>query len=154
MFKLPLLALLTWAAATAAVAAPPSRMDDMALRALCAAADEAWDAKDADRMATYYADDATLLVGGAGGEQLGRAQVQAYFQRAFASRSGDLRHVSEIRGLQMLSPDMALTDVWVRVEARQPDGVWKPMRYINNVSLAVREAGGWKLRAVRAFPMG
>lgn len=154
MMKLPLLALLTWAAATAALAGPPSRTDEVALRALGAAADAAWDAKDADRMATYYADDASLLVSGAGGEQLGRAQVQAYYQRAFASRSGDLRHVSEIRGLQMLGPDLALTDVWVRVEARQPDGVWKPMRYFNNVSLAVREAGGWKLRAVRAYPLG
>lgn len=154
MFKLPLLAFLSWGVATGALAAPPSRMDDVALRALGAAADEAWDAKDADRMATYYADDATLLVGGAGGEQLGRAQVRAYFQRAFASRSGDLRHVSEIRCLQMLGPDMALTDVWVRVEARQPDGAWKPLRYFNNVSLAVREADGWKLRAVRAYPLG
>jgi uncharacterized protein (TIGR02246 family) len=152
--KLPLLALLTWAAATAALAGPPSSVDDAALRQLGAAADAAWDARDADRMATYYADDASLLVGGAGGEQHGRAQVQGYYQRAFAGRSGILRHVSEIRSLQMLGPDLALTDVWVRVEARQPDGSWKVVRTFNNVSVAAREADGWKLRAVRAYPVG
>jgi len=152
MTKLPLLVALTWAAATAALAGPPSRADDAALRALGASADAAWDARDADRMATYYAEDASLLVDGAGGEQQGRASIRTYFQRTFAGRQGELRHVSEIRGLQMLGDDLALTDVWVRVEAKQPDGGWKPVRHFNNVSLAARKDGVWKLRAVRAYP--
>lgn len=152
--RLPLLAALTWAAATAALAAAPNPADDKALRALGAAADAAWDARDAARMATYYSPDASLVVGGAGAEQQGRAEVEAYFQRAFARREGVMRHVSEFRGLQMLGADLALSDILVRVEARQPDGTWKQVRTFNNVSLATREADGWKLRAVRAYPVG
>lgn len=153
--RLPLLAAITWlGAASAALAAAPSPADDTALRQLGAAADSAWDAKDAARMATYYAADASLWVGGAGAEQQGRENVQAYFQRAFAGRTGDLRHVSEIRALQLISPDTAFTDVLVRVEERQADGSWKTVRRFNNVSLAAREAGAWKLRVVRAYPIG
>ncbi len=153
--RLPILAALTWAAAAAsALAAPPSPADEVALRQLGAAADAAWDARDAARMATYYAADASLWVGGAGGEQQGRENVQAYFQRAFAGRVGEMRHVSEIRGLQLIAPDTAFTDVLVRVEERQADGSWKLVRRFNNVSLAAREAGAWKLRVVRAYPIG
>ena len=152
--RLPLLAALTWAAATAALAAAPTPADDKALRDLGAAADAAWDAKDAARMAMQYSPDASLLVGGAGAEQQGRAAVADYYTRAFARRAGVMRHVSEIRGLQMLGTDLAVTDVFVRVEEKQPDGAWKLVRRFNNISLAAREADGWKLRVVRAYPIG
>ena len=35
---------------------------------------------------------------------------------------------------------------------QQPDGGWKELRRFDNLSLATREAGVWKLRVVRAFP--
>jgi len=152
--KTLLVAALAWAAATAAMAAPPSPADIQALRALGDAADAAWDAKDADRMAAHYAADASLLVGGASGVRLGREDIRAYFKRAFAQRVGTMRHISEFRGQDMLGPDLALTDLWVRVEEQQPDGTWREVRRFNNVSLAVREAGAWKMKAVRAYPAG
>ncbi|WP_293350156.1 SgcJ/EcaC family oxidoreductase [Phenylobacterium sp.] len=154
--KSMLIAALAWAAAGAgaAMAAPPSPADVKALRALGDAADAAWDARDADRMASYYAADASLLVGGGGPVQLGRDDIRAYFTRAFAQRVGTMRHVSEFRGQDMLGPDLVLTDLWVRVEERQPDGTWKEVRRFNNISLAVREDGAWKMKAVRAYPVG
>ena len=155
MLKTLLAAGLACAVTTAAHAAPPSAADEAALRALGAAADAAWNAKDAAAMAGHYARDADMLVGAADGQvQRGRAAVQAYYARSFGARQGVMRHVSEIRNLDMLAPDLALSDVAVRVEARQPDGTWKLMRRFNNVSISVREDGAWKLKAVRAYPIG
>lgn len=152
--KTLLVAALAWAAAGAALAAPPSPADVRTLRALGEAADAAWDARDADRMASYYAADASLLVGGGGTVRLGREDIRAYFTRAFAQRAGTMRHISEFRGQDVVAPDLVLTDLWVRVEERQPDGTWKEVRRFNNISLAVREADGWKMKAVRAYPVG
>lgn len=153
--RLPLIAALAWAAAcSVAAAAPVTPKDEAALRALGAAADAAWNAKDARQMGGYYAEDASLLVGGVAlPEQVGRANIESYFQRAFASRVGDLRHVSEIHNLQMIGPDLAFTDVLVRVESRRPDGGWQVVRRFNNVSISERTGDGWRLRAVRAFPI-
>jgi uncharacterized protein (TIGR02246 family) len=140
-------------AAAAAQAAPASADDESALRTLAASVDGAWDRKDINLMAASYSEDATLLVGGAGQLQQGRPAVQAYFQKTFAQRAGVMRHVSELRGIDMLGPDLAVTDIRVRVEARQPDGGWKEVRRFDNLSMAVRENGSWKLRVVRAYPL-
>lgn len=152
--RLPLIAALAWAVCGAAAAAPVSPGDEAALRALGADADAAWNAKDARRMGDYYAEDASLLVGGVTlPEQVGRANIESYFQRAFAGRVGDLRHVSEIRNLRMIGPDLAFTDVLVRVESRRADGTWQVVRRFNNVSISERSGTVWRLRTVRAFPI-
>lgn len=140
-----------WALSAAAQAAPPSPEDNSALRTLAASVDKAWDLKDPDLMASYYSDEATLLVGGATPLRAGRPAVQAYFQQAFAQRPGVMRHVGEIRSVDMLGPDLAVTDLQIRVEAQQPDGSWKELRRFDNLSLVTREAGVWKMRVVRAF---
>lgn len=152
--RLPLIAALAWAIAGAATAAAPDAADETALRALGAAADAAWNAKDHRLMGSYYAEDASLLVGGVAlPQQTGRAQIETYFQKAFAGRVGDLRHVSEIRNLDMVGPNLAFTDVLVRVESRRADGTWQVVRRFNNVSISERSGTVWRLKVVRAFPI-
>lgn len=143
------------AVAAPVLAAPPAPADAVALRLLAVAADEAWNAKDAPAMAAHYAADASLRVGAADApDHRGREAVRAYFARTFAARAQDLRHVTDLKGMTQLAPDLVMNDADVRVEARQPDGSWKLVRRFNNVSLAAREGGGWKLKAVRAYPIG
>lgn len=149
--KTIVMAACAWALAAAAQAAAPSPEDEAALRTLAASVDEAWDLKDAGLMSGYYTVDATLLVEGPNGTRQGQA-LQAYFQQSFAGRASVLRHVSELQALDMVGPDAALADLQVRIEAQQPDGRWKELRRFNNLSLATREGGAWKLRAVRAHP--
>lgn len=152
--KMIVAATCAWAlTAAAAQAAPAGPEDESALRTLAASVDGAWDRKDVDLMASYYSDEATLLVGGASQLQQGRPAVQAYFRQAFAQRPGVMRHVSEFRSIDMLGADVAITDIRVRVEAQQPDGGWKELRRFDNLSLAIREGGAWKLRVVRAYPV-
>lgn len=150
-----LLAIALTCAAVPAAAAPPAPADAVALRLLGVAADDAWNAKDAQIMATHYSTDASLLVGAATAENhRGREAVRTYFAKAFAARTQDLRHVTELKGMTQLSPDLVINDADVRVEERQADGSWKLVRRFNNVSLAAREGGAWKLKAVRAYPIG
>jgi uncharacterized protein (TIGR02246 family) len=151
--KMMAMATCAWALAAAAQAAPAGPEDESALRALAASVDGAWDRKDINMMAASYSEEATLLVGGASQLQQGRPAVQAYFQKTFAQRAGVMRHVSEFRSIDMLGPDLAVTDIRVRVEAEQPDGSWKEVRRFDNLSMAVRENGAWKLRVVRAYPV-
>ena len=152
--KMIAMATCIWALTAAATQATPvAPEDESALRALAASVDGAWDHKDIDRMTASYSEDATLLVGDTSQVQQGRSAVQAYFEKTFAQRGGVMRHVSEFRGIDMLGPDLAVTDIRVRVEAEQPDGGWKEVRRFANLSMAVREGGVWKLRVVRAYPV-
>jgi uncharacterized protein (TIGR02246 family) len=139
-------------AAAPAIAGPPTEADAVALRALAADADEAWNAADAERMSGYYAGDATLQVTGRGEQFIGRDAIRAFMAQAFAARAGVFRHVTEVRRMDAVSPDLVFTDADVRVEQRQADGSWKLARTFGNVSIAAREGQGWRLRAVRAWP--
>lgn len=152
--RFPLLALGAWALAAAAQAAPPAPADAAALKALAEATDAAWNAKNAQGMARHFAPGATLMVAGAGPVRTGQGDIRAYFERMFAQRQGELRHVSEVLGTDLAAPDLAVNDVEVRVEARQADGSWTTVRRFHNLSMAKRQGGEWKLVAVRAYPIG
>ena len=151
--RLPALAL-TFAVlvATPALAAPPSDADAAALRSLAGAADEAWNTADAERMSSYYSEDATLQVTGRGEQFVGRGAIRSFMAQSFAARPGVFRHVTEIRRMDAVAPDLVFSDADVRVEQQQADGSWKLVRSFGNVSVAAREGRGWRLRAVRAWP--
>jgi len=140
-------------AAAPALAAPPSDTDAAALRVLAAEADKAWNAADVDGMAAYYAPDATLQVTDRGDQFVGRETIRRYFGEAFARRPGVFRHITEIRRMDAVAPGLVFTDADVRVEQQQADGSWKLVRAFGNVSVAARDGQGWKLRAVRAWPV-
>ncbi|HYG27146.1 MAG TPA: nuclear transport factor 2 family protein [Caulobacteraceae bacterium] len=140
--------------ATPALAAPPAANEAARLRAIAEAVDEAWNAGDADRIADLYAAEGDLWPPGAAGPVDGREAVRQHFKRAFAARRDAVRHVSEVRRLDKLTPDIVLADVSVRLEERQADGSWKVTRRFSNATLVVRQGQAWKLRSVRAFVTG
>lgn len=140
--------------ATPAFAAAPSAQEAAELKALAEAGDAAWNAADARRMASLYLPDATLVVRGAADRLDGAAAIQAFFERAFGRRPAGFRHVTEIVSIDVVEPGLAFSDVVVRVEQRQADGGWKLIREFDNVSIAVREGGAWKLRTVRTYARG
>lgn len=137
------------AAAPAFAQAPPAA-DQAALTALAAEADAAWNVKDADRMAANYADTGTLRLSG-GQAIVGREAIRTVFKSNFAARQGVLRHITTIDRAELVDPDLALSDAAVRIEQQGADGQWKLVRSFRNVTLARREAGQWKLAAVRAI---
>ena len=145
-------AIALFAAPASALAQPPGPADQAALAALAGEADAAWNAKDAARMAAAYAEDGDLRLGD-GPAIEGRNNIAAQFRSAFAARQATMRHVTTVDHADLIGPDLAVSDAGVRVEQRQADGSWTLVRAFRNVSVAVRERDGWRLRTVRAFPL-
>lgn len=139
-------------AAPALAAELPAR-DAAALTDLAAEADAAWNQRDTTRMTAVYASNGSLLVAPMSAAREGQPAIGEYIARAFARRQGEWRHITRLTRMEALTPDLAMTDSVVDVDQRQPDGSWKTMRRFNNVSMAEREGAGWRIRAVRAFPM-
>lgn len=135
-----------------ACAEPPRAEDRAALEKLAADNDAAWNVKDVDGVMAQYAGDGSLRLGG--GEAFnGLPAVRRYFTSAFAQRQGELRHVTKLDNLDLVTPDIAYADAYVRVERENGDGSFTLMREFRNHSLVVRENGRWRMRAVRAHVM-
>jgi uncharacterized protein (TIGR02246 family) len=138
--------------ATPALAQPPGPADEAALKALAAEADAAWNAGDAARMTAAYADNGSLRLGSAPAIE-GQAAIRAQFETAFAARRSAMRHVTSVDRIELVRPDLAVSDAAVSIEQQQADGNWRPVRAFRNVSIASRGRHGWRLQTVRAVPV-
>ena len=138
--------------ATPAPAAEPSPQDRTALLQLAERMDRAWTAADADANAALFASDATARFDT---EPLGRGReaIRRQFQAFFKDRPAGLRHATTIERMELLAPGLTLWDAEVRVKRRQPAGHWETLTRIRNVTVAVRQADGWRIKTVRAFPI-
>ncbi|HEV2569681.1 YybH family protein [Sphingomonas sp.] len=147
-----LMGLVALAMAQLARAAEPSAVDRAALLALADKMDRAWTAADVNENSALFSADATARFGNDPlGE--GREAIQDQFRTFFADRPPNLRHVTRIDHIELLSPDLAMWDAEVSVEQRQPSGAWLVQTRIQNLTLATRQPQGWKVRAVGAFPV-
>ena len=150
MFMLGLAAIS--AAALSAIpcdAAPATEEARQELHGAVAAMDTAWDRKDLAAWATLFDRDATIQAG-PNAVLEGRAAINAYYGRDFENRKGTMRHVSEPRRIDMVTPDLALVDKLVRLEQQDGEGRWTVLRTFFNSTLMTRAQGSWKVRAVRA----
>lgn len=139
-------------AAVPAHAAEPPASDRIELQRLAERMDQAWTAADADANANLFASKATARFGE---DQLGegRDAIREQFRSFFKDRPAGLRHVTNIERIERLGPDLALWDAEVRVEKQQSSGNWVAVTRIRNISVVVRQADGWRIRTVRAFPV-
>lgn len=133
---------------TAALAAPPSDSDRRQLEDLAHEADTVWDRGDATALAGLYTADATLVM--APREPVdGREAIRVYFEQSFAKRPANLRHVTVVRRIEMLAPDVAFVDTDVRLERRADDGSWPAIRRFANYTVAIRAGEAWRVKEVR-----
>ena len=114
--------------------------------------DHAWTLADADANADLFAADATARFGddplGAG-----REAIRRQFQLFFKDRPSGLRHVTRIERMEQLGPNHIMWDAEVRVERKQGAHDWTTLTRIRNVTLVARQPDGWRIQAVRAFPI-
>ena len=138
--------------AAPANSAEPSSVDREALQRLATSMDQAWTAADADANAELFTSDATARFGD---DPLGKGReaIRDQFRIFFQDRPADLRHVTKIERVELLGPDLATWDAEVRVERHQAAGEWGTLTRIRNITIAVRQADGWRVKAVRAFPV-
>ncbi len=136
----------------AAGAAPHSAPDRAALERLAADNDSAWTAKDWASITGQYVAEGTLRVAPAAPIQVGRSAIGRFFRESFGRRPAGFRHVTRIDHIEMVTPDLAIADGYVRVERAEAGG-WSLVREFASSSLVVRESGRWKLHSVRANPL-
>jgi uncharacterized protein (TIGR02246 family) len=139
------------------VAAPASAAevdpaDHQQLLQLAQRMDRAWSARDANANAQLFAADATARFGD---DPLGdgREAIRQQFEGFFKDRPAGLRHVTRIERVKQLDQDLAIWDAEVRVERQQANGHWAILTRIRNISVIVRQSDGWRIKAVRAFPV-
>ncbi|HYC95891.1 MAG TPA: SgcJ/EcaC family oxidoreductase [Sphingomicrobium sp.] len=138
--------------ATQAPAAELTNSDRQQPLQLAKRMDHAWTAGDANSNAQLFAPDATARFGDDPlGE--GREAILIQFAGFFKDRPAGLRHVTNIERAERLTGDLAMWDAEVRVKRRQADGRWATLTRIRNVTIAVRQPDGWRIKTVRAFPV-
>lgn len=130
-------------------AAPATEAARQELHGAAAAMDAAWDRKDLTALTTLFAQDATIQAGPHAVLE-GQTAIRAFFGRDFENRRGTMRHVSEPRRIDMVTPDLALVDKLVHLEQQDADGRWTVLRTFLNSTLLTRVQGTWKIRAIRA----
>lgn len=143
---------LAFSLAAQAAAAEPTSADNQQLLQLALRMDQAWTAGDADANAQLFAVNATARFGD---DPLGdgREAIRKQFEGFFTDRPQGLRHVTKIERIERLAEDLAIWDAEVRVERLQADKQWATLTRIRNVTIAVRQQEGWRIKAVRAFPV-
>lgn len=138
--------------AAQAAAAQLSAADNHELLQLARRMDQAWTAADADANAQLFATDATARFGDDSLGQ-GRDAIRNQFDGFFRDRPAGLRHVTKIERVEQLGPDLGIWDAVVRVERQLPEGQWATLTRIRNVTIVIRQSDGWRIKAVRAFPV-
>lgn len=141
-----------FALAAPAHSAEPSAADRQALEQIAERMDEAWTAANADANAELFSVDATARFG----DDLlgtGREEIRAQFRSFFKDRPPGLKHITKIERIEHLVPDVAMWDAEVRVERRQATGQWTTLTRIRNMTIVTRQPEGWRIKAVRAFPI-
>jgi uncharacterized protein (TIGR02246 family) len=152
MMRILLLAAATALMPEAANASPPSDGDRVALIQLAAQLDAVWDSGDPAAVSALYDVDGSVRMDGRPIVQ-GRDAVQAYFVETMGRRPAGVRHVTRVENIDMLSPDLALVDTRVSIERDGPQGRREVLAQFHNQTLSLRQADGWRFRAVRAQRM-
>lgn len=137
---------------TSALATEIAPAERKQLLLLAQSMDDAWTAGDANANAQLFADDATARLGD---DPLGdgRDAIFNQFRGFFKDRPTGLRHVTKVERIEWLAGNLAMWDAEVRVERQQEQGQWATLTRIRNVTIVVRQPDGWRIKAVRAFPL-
>ncbi|MCG2583605.1 SgcJ/EcaC family oxidoreductase [Massilia sp. TS11] len=121
------------------------------LQQLADQTDQAWNTRDAQRLAGYYADDASFSISGRA--LSGRAAIADYFKQSLAAVPAGITHRTEVRRVEALGPYL-ITDNAVFLEQPGADGSRRLLREFHTIAILRRAGEGWTLAAVRAIALG
>lgn len=136
------------AAQAAAAGVESARSAVLAFEAEFAAA---WNAHDAQRMASKWADDGDLI-NPFGRVARGRQDIERLFREEHAGVMRASRYAFKLDGVRMVSPDVAVTDWTNTIEGMTaPDGTALPAFPHHVTSVFVRRAGQWRVYTTRVM---
>jgi uncharacterized protein (TIGR02246 family) len=151
---IPVTALVLLTACTQAPPPPPPdtrAADEKAIRDQETAAEQAWNAKDVDKVVALYADDATLMLPNAPG-MTGKAAIGAAFKGAIADPNFALS-IQNTSAEASKSGDLGFVRGSYTVHASDPKTKKATMEKGNYVIVYKKQAdGSWKIVADTAIP--
>lgn len=125
----------------------PAGSDDAAVRATEAAYDAAWNAGDLVALAGLLTPD-VVVVNPYGEATAGRDEVELMFKALFEGAARGSTHLSQVRAVHFVSPDVALVDAEATISGFGSRD--EPLRH-SFTDVLVRTTHGWRIRHVRAY---
>jgi uncharacterized protein (TIGR02246 family) len=145
-----------WIASFERNAAPgTSEMHQQAAIAAWEAIDAAWNARDAERFAALFAEDATMVFFDRDQTLPGRDAIQAHFADTFPGIPPEYRHRSTVTRVRAVAHGVLAVDGLVHV-VRRPSAagaISEPFRAFRVVSLMTHAADRWQFGDVRIYPL-
>lgn len=124
------------------VATKPHAEDEAAIRAAGAAFIEAYNARDAKKLATLWSPEAVYVDAVTGEETIGRAAIEKVFAEAFADNQ-DIKFAAEPKSIDFVSPNVAIIQGTAHVI--RPDGESSDSEF---TAVRVKREGKWLLDRV------
>ena len=126
--------------------------DITAINQLMANIDEAYNKRDAEAYTGFFTEDADFLWA-TGQLSTGRSEIQQQVTNAFKMGAPEYKHISEMKKIRFLKPDIAIGDgavMFVREGAPENEKpVWKALANC----VLMKEKGQWRCSAVRLIPI-
>lgn len=128
-------------------------VDRAAIMDIAVKSDAAWNERDAERLAAFFTADGDNQILGTPVDLEGRQAIADYFKASLAKVDPAMRHVTAVRELHWVTPDVVVSDVDVKLE-KTADGVTSVVRKFAGTAVLLRTAEGWKIRVNRVRAVG
>lgn len=125
----------------------PRPSDELAVRAVEAAYDAAWNAADLPALLQLLTDE-VVVINPYGEIMTGRDAVEASFAGLFEGAAKGSTHSSKIRSVHFVAPDVALVDAVAIIS--NFGSALEPLRH-DFTDVLVRTSDGWRIDQVRAY---
>jgi uncharacterized protein (TIGR02246 family) len=126
--------------------------DRVAIHTFWSTLDRTWAARDADRFAEFFTNDASFGFVDRGQSLETRAAIHRHFTAQFERQRPELRHVTSVRELRLIAPDVISMDGEVEVVAGHPEAA-APLRRLAVTAVMVRHSSVWRIRLLRAYQL-
>jgi uncharacterized protein (TIGR02246 family) len=126
--------------------------DKEAIVATWSELDAAWVARDVDRISRLFAEDATFTFLPGARRLEGGPAIRAHFAAQFPRQSPELRHVTDVQRVRLLTEGLAAVDAGVRVLRSGREGASDTLfRAFAIFAIMTRIDDGWEILEIRAF---
>lgn len=126
---------------------------DAAVRGVWTALDARWNERDATRFSEVFTDDVSFEFVDRGESLEGRAVVREHFGARFPDFAPGLRHLTTVREITGIAPDVVAVDGKVEILRESPDAEPSLLRTFAIFAVMTRDAGAWGIRMIRIYQL-
>jgi uncharacterized protein (TIGR02246 family) len=117
--------------------------------------DATWNARDAIRFSNVFTEDGSFQFPVDGVVMNGREEIKKYYAKLFPALPPMLKHVTAIKNINVISPDIIAVDIDVNIYGTDPkaDSSRISLYHYLGMGLGVRTDSGWHIRLARVYQM-